>query len=84
MYRIWCSYEPNFKKAAGGTGKGPKQGRGAWTVLNSDVSIAKKAVRYVGGLGAVGILSPSPRRPGTRVSPRKLLAEFHEWRARNA
>lgn len=80
-YRVWCEYKPAFKRADGGANTGPKQGRGAW-IINAAYPIAPgdANVPVARGFFAVGLISPVPRRVGTRVNPYKLLCAELEAR----
>lgn len=77
MYRVWCRWNPNLARAAGSfAGKGNhKRGRGAWVVIDCHAA-SEPADRPVLAFGELGVLSPAPRRLGTRVNPRALLDEF--------
>lgn len=81
-YRVWCEYRPDFRRANGGTARGPKRGRGAWIVRG--VTKVHDETRPLQSSGwfptCLGVLSPSSPQAGTRVSPRKLLDEHLEQR----
>lgn len=82
MFRIYCQFKPNIKRAAGADGVGPRQGRGAWVVdavqevnlMHSPV-VVMKTIDYPPSK-VLCLCCPTPRQPGTRCNPRKLLAEY--------
>lgn len=84
MFRIYCQFKPNIKRAAGGDGMGPRQGRGAWVVIAVGQERTETAplIRLSGTSGwrALGVACPTKRHPGTRCNPRKLLAEYQAAR----
>lgn len=74
MFSVYCRYEPGYKKRAGNV-----PGKGAWRVVKVDkLLFGPPVLRYP---AAVCVRCPTPRRVGTRVNPRALLAEYQHSRA---
>lgn len=93
MFRIYCSFQPEFKRANGSrhaqaVKKRPKQfrqGRGAWVVeyvQHVSLTHSPVVVRKISYPPSKVLMMccPTPRRIGTRCSPRKLLAEYQAAR----
>lgn len=85
---IWCKFQPFYKRANGGrtirrrfnrARSVPRQSYGAWVVSAIwDHCLNSRALLHFDN--EVAIPSYETRRAGTRVSPIKLLREFHRQR----
>lgn len=77
MYRIYCRYEPGYRHLAGAGKDSWHWKRGAWRVQAvHGADQPERAGPVVSLHTCVRVICPTPRRVGTRCSPRKLLGEF--------
>ena len=88
MYRIACTFEPQHPRIAGRTTRqrtkaggivGHVERRGVWRVQFCRAKWTRYNSIYAHG-ALLWMPSPTPRKVGTLVNPRKVLAEYQQAR----